>query len=451
MGSGEKKVLMVTWSFPPHSASSVQRPLKFTKFLHLYGWKPYVITSDNNAGSLEYSLMKDIPEDVSVDRTFSIEPANLKAILSENYKNGKIGELRHTCLKGLLKLYSVIYYRLVIIDWHEGWIPFALKCGKDCIKKENIDVIYVDMEPPSVSMIGLLLKKVTGKRLVIDYQDPWTTAVPMQSVKGPKKEIAEYLEHKVLLAADKVIAGKEVVITELIKKFPDVDKEKYRVIYSGYDPDDFSGVKKEKNDKFTITYTGRISEKYYYSPESFLFAVGELIKEGNISRDDISIRFSGGISSRYLPRYERVIRELELEDIVVSTGNLDYKKCIEEQINSDLLLFILESLGDREMTEKFSGAVPSKIFEYIHTGVPILAIVPPGFESDLITETGTGVVAEANSISSVKECLGEIYKKYKEGTLSITPNREEIDKYDRKVLTSQLAEVFDEALNGSRG
>ena len=176
-GSKQKKVLIISRAFPPESGSAVYRPLKFTKFLPSYGWKPYVVTPKKNVSPLDYSLTKDIPKGVSVSEVFSLDAANLKAILWKRYNHGDIGKLGYSFLKALLKVYSIIYYRVVIVDWHDGWVPFGFIKAKQVASKENIDLIYVDMEPPSSSVIGLLLKRVTGKPLVIDYHDPWTTSV----------------------------------------------------------------------------------------------------------------------------------------------------------------------------------------------------------------------------------------------------------------------------------
>ncbi|MDD3089734.1 MAG: hypothetical protein PHT95_07305, partial [Candidatus Omnitrophica bacterium] len=91
----------------------------------------------------------------------------------------------------------------------------------------------------------------------------------------------------------------------------------------------------------------------------------------------------------------------------------------------------------------FAGSIPAKIFEYIPTGVPVLGIVPPGFESDLIRDTRTGFTAEANNVDSIKSTLEGIYRRYKTGCLGVDPVLEEIAKYDRKVLAGKLAAIMD--------
>jgi len=450
LNSKSKKVLVIAHSFPPAGISAAQRPLKFTKFLLSFGWRPYVVTPKRKRHPLDYSLVKEIPEEISVNEVFSLDPMSLNGILQEKYDQRNISKIGYLFFKAILKIYSVIYYRIVIVDWYEGWVPFGFIKGRKLLDKEDIDLIYVTSEPFSPFLIGFLLKKYAGKPLIVDYDDPWTTSIYVKHGKGIKKRICEHLEHKILLYADRVICNKEIIIDDLIKKYPDVDKQKFALITNGYDPEDFVYMVKKESSKFVITYTGRISEKFYYSPESFLYALGQLIEEQKILKDDVSFLFIGTISSQYQSRYQNLIKELNLQEVVINFGHFSHRKCIEYQINADLLLYIIESLEGKKLSYEFSGALPAKIFEYIYTGKPILAIVPPGFEADLIMRTRTGFIAEPNNVNSVKELLYEVYKRHKTGTLKIQPNWKEINKYDRKVLTGNLAEIFDETLLNAR-
>jgi hypothetical protein len=436
--------LFITHAFPPACGSPVYRPLKFVKFLPEYGWKPVVVTPRKNIPPHDLSLCKDIPDGTRVHEVFSLFPENLKALLENKHKRQAIGVVKYIFLRSLLKFFSIFYYRMVLIDWHDGWVPFAFRKATQILKGEGVDLIFVDMEPPSSSIIGLVLKKVTGKSLAIDYHDPWTTSVYAKKKKTLKNWIAEKLEHKVLKSADLVTAGKVLIIEEIQKKYPDLNKRKMFTIFSGFDPDDYKGLVKKRKNKFIITYTGKLSEKYYYSPETFLFAMGELMTEGNIAVDDVSAIFVGTVTEDYQNRFWNIIKENGLENVVVSTGQVDHKLCATYQINTDVLLYIVEAVRDEELSYEFAGAVPSKIYEYIYTGNPILAIVPPGFEADLIRSTRTGYIAEPNNVQSVKRLIFKLFNMYKHGSLQTHPNQEEIQKYSRKTLTGILAEQFDQ-------
>ena len=448
--SKQKKVLMVSYFFPPGGGSAVQRPLKFVKLLPVYEWKPYVVTIGRKKQPFDHSLVKEVPKGISVNGAFSLDPMNLNLILREKYDRKNIGKISYIFFKAILKIYSMIYYRMVIVDWYDGWVPFGFKKGKGIINKEDTDLIYIHGQPFSSFVIGFLLKKFTGKPLVIDYDDSWTTSVYAKNTKGVKQWIRRSLEYKTLKIADRVLSVKRETIKGIREKFPGIDEDKFEFIPNGYDPEDFLNLEKKKQSKFTITYTGRLSEKFCYSPESFLYALGELIREKKILKDEIQVVFTGTVSSNYQIRLQDSVRRLDLERVINFTGFVSHKECIKYLMDSDILLLIIESLKGREFSYEFSGSVPAKIFEYIYTGVPILAIVPPGFEADLIRKTATGFIAEPNNVNAVKELLYELYRNYKEGTLKIEPDREEINKYDRRVLTEKLSGVFEEILSGDK-
>jgi len=141
--------------------------------------------------------------------------------------------------------------------------------------------------------------------------------------------------------------------------------------------------------------------------------------------------------------------DLGLLEVVFYLGHFDHKKSIEYQVNSDLLLYLVESIEGREMSKRYSGVLPAKIFEYMYAGVPILAIVPSGFESNLIMKTKTGFIAEPNDVLCIKEVLFCVYKTYKEGLLKLDPNEDEVSKYNRKNLTGDLVIVFNKLLSNN--
>lgn len=445
--SHKKSVLIISRSFAPENCSTVHRPLKFTKFLPHYGWYPHVLTTKKHDGHIDLTLLRDVPREARISEVFSPEPRNIKAILIKRFSKNGFWKVVRFILLAILKIYSIIYYRLVLIDWYDGWIPFGFFKARQILKKEKIDIIFLDMEPPSTSVIGLLSKKISAKPMVIDYHDPWTTSVSAKKKRGGiKNRIAEYLEHIILKNADAVIAGKGSILDELADKFSDIDREKLVPITSGYDADDYIGLKRIKASKFLITYTGKISEKLYYSPESFLYALASLIKEGKIPKHDVIARFVGTVSSVYRKRFERLVIDLNLTDVVEYTGSVNRRKCADYQINTDVLLYIIESLQGYNVSLQYSGVLPSKLYEYLFTGNTIFGIVPPGVEADLIKNTGNGIISEPNNPESIKKGLLALYNQHKNGSLRIQYPAEEIKKFDRRVLTGELAHIFEKTI-----
>ena len=65
-----KKILIITYYFPPSGGPGVQRVLKHIKYLRDFGWQPYVLTVSNGQyPAIDESLIKQIPDDVVVEKT----------------------------------------------------------------------------------------------------------------------------------------------------------------------------------------------------------------------------------------------------------------------------------------------------------------------------------------------------------------------------------------------
>jgi glycosyltransferase involved in cell wall biosynthesis len=433
-----KKVLIITKSFPPLTGSAVHRPVKFTKYLRQYNYLPIILTAKNYSPLQDDSLLRDLPADIAINRVFSFEPDQLKYFIDGKYKNSIFFRI---LLRIILKVYSVIYYRLIIPDHAAGWLPLAFLAAIQIIKKDHIDLLYIHAPPFSSFLIGYLLKKWRPYiPLIIDYDDPWTTIKRYYPGNFLQKKIVETLERKVLTRADQVIYCKRSIYESIIKNWPNLSNDKFNFIPNGFDPDDFiidrnsTGTKK----KLRISYTGKLRPYYCYSPISFFKALRILIDQGLINQEGIEIVIAGLISDNYL----KVISSLNLHEIVHHLGHVSHSESVSLMKSSDILLFIIENEEGREASEEFSGSLPAKLFEYIYAGKPILAITPPGYEADLFRLTKTGFCAEPNNVDDIKKTLSNLYRRLSDSTLEFNPDWDEIRKYDRNILTGRLAEIF---------
>jgi hypothetical protein len=440
--TSQKKVLVITHEFPPSGGSAVQRPLKFVKYLSKFGWKPYVVTPKGKRYPYDYSLLSEIPSDAIIKEVFSLTPEGVKDFISRMgfFRSSKRRSLGAT----ILKIYKIIYLRAILIDWQDGWIPFGVRAGKRIIEREDIDLIYVHGQPPSSFIIGYLLKKATKLPLIIDYDDSWTTDVYHRNSKNFKVKLARKVENMILRSADKILSVKEKTIKEIIWTFPEIAASKLLLITNGFDSSDYPQAKYDKKDgPLVVTYTGKISEKFCYSPESFLIALKNLIHSHRIAKGKIRVIFAGLLSPTYKAIFESYLKDPDLQDSVEYIGFISHADLFHYLKRSHLLLLIIESRENPVLTNEFAGSIPAKIWEYIASGIPILAIVPEGFESELIQKTHTGFIARSNDIESIEKVLMEIHDLYVIGKLDIQPDWNEINKYERQNLTKRLAAVFD--------
>lgn len=446
MSASGKKLVLISYMFPPRGGSGVQRALKAAKYLSSAGWEVDVITCRHQGLPWDDSLSGQVPSSVKVHRVFSPDPESLRTLGASWKKVPLLGAMWGF----ILRVYSSLCYRLSLVDIFEGWLPFAFFRTLPILLIGKTDVVYVLGMPQSGFILSYLLKKAAAIPVVIDYDDSWTTSPDAFRGAGFRNKLARKLEEAVLRNADIVVSSKESTIREITDAFPKIEKSKFRYISNGYDPDDFPGKPSGKSGKFRITYTGRISEKFFYSPESFLRALGQLIREGRVSKDDVEARFAGTVSANYEPGLRALIEEEGLGDVVSFPGFLNHKETIYLMAGSSVLLLMIESVYGKETSYKYAGWIPAKIYEYINAGVPILAIVPPGFEAELIARTRTGIVAEPNDVESVKRSLSGLYEQYKHGSLKIEPDIAVLKQYDRRELINRLADVFEEAISVSQ-
>lgn len=416
-----RKVLMIAYQFPPMGGSGVQRTAKFVKYLREFGWEPVVLTRSINGMELtDESLLRDIPPDVEITRTKAYDP---------------------TALPGILRLPGkFIGRKLFIPDSETLWRHFTRQTAKTMIARGDIDLVYTTSYPYSDHLLGLYLKKkFTDVPWVADFRDEWT--------KNPylldrphnffRTAIEKKMEKEVLDNADVLITNTPVMERHFIET--DVKyKQKFNVIPNGYDPEDFPEAHgTPENPVFTLTYAGLLYGRR--KPDTFFEALAGLIKEGKIDSRNIRVNLIGNFKTAEL---RKRISDFSLTDNVEIIPYADHDLCLEMLSGSDALLLI-EGTGPG--AEAF---YTGKVFEYMRTGRPILAVIPEnGAAAALIKETGTGLVSDYNDIGSIKLNLYRLYADWQKGIATCTPDNDRMIKYDRRNLTAQLAGLFNNAIS----
>ena len=406
-----KKVLAVAYHYPPVGGGGVFRTLKFTKYLPKFGFQPYVLTVKNSMYTpKDLSLVKEIPPETKVIATFSFEHRILRA-------------------SRLLNINPEWFF---IPDVNVGWLPFSIRAGTKVILQENIDVIYVTAPIWTSLLIGYFLKKKTKKPLVVDFRDPWTINPYHKPSTKLHAKIEKFLERIVLTNADYVITVSQPYKNRLIEKYPFL-KNKSEVIMNGFDPDDFKNLKRYPlQRKLKIVHTGSLYG--LRSPRHFLFALHKLVQEKPVLRKLIEVQFVGN----YGKEAPVIVNKLGLNDMVQCIRYVPHEKCLELMVNSHVLLLIVATEG-----AKTSGIVTGKLFEYLFSGKPILAIAPKeNIAANIVQSAKAGIVVSSNE-EAIKKAITELYEKWAKGKLVATTEMAEINKYNRKVLTRKLAEILE--------
>ena len=408
-----KKVLLVAYHYPPLGGGGVFRTLKFTKYLPEFGYQPHVLTVKNPMyRTKDPTLIKEIPAEAKIYRTFSFEHRILRA-------------------PRLLNMNLKWFY---MPDEYIGWLPFAVSFGAKLVKKENISVIYATSPIPTSLLIGFFLKKKTKKPLVIDFRDSWTDNPFNIYPTKFHESIERKMEEKVLTQADYVTVVTDSIKNTLIKRYPFL-QSKIETLTNGFDSEDFMNLEiNEKTDKFRITYAGSIYG--LRTAKSFLLALKELTDENEELREKVEVLFVGN-PGKETPH---LIKKLGLDENVKLVKYVPHRECLELMVNSQALLLLITSGG-----AKGEGILTGKLFEYLASRKPIIAVAPKnGLAASIIKSANAGTIVPPKDVQGIKMAIFDFYKQWKNGRLdSTTGSLEYIMQYDRRVLTQRLAQIFE--------
>ena len=431
-----KKVLIVTYYWPPAGGPGVQRVLKFVKYLPKFGWQPIILTVANGEyPAIDKSLEKNIPQECKVFKTKTREPMALYKQFLGMKKNDRIPTAVLVDSNPSIKKRFANWVRLnlFIPDAKIGWKKFAVKEGMKIIKNEKPDLIFSSSPPPTVHLIASELAGKSKLKWIADFRDPWTDIHYYED--QPRltivKSIDKKYESKVLNKADKVTCISKLDIElDFAKK---TDKEKCINIPNGYDENDFDELNlfNTPTKKFTILHLGAINKER--NPEKFFEAVSLLYKKGIINKENFQITFVGNID----PVVMTSVEKNEIWELVTYVDYLPHKEALQYTDRANVLLLLVTQ------SEKNRRILPGKTFEYMRTGKFIIALGPEDGEvARIISETNTGIVIDYSNEEKIRQIIEKKFLEWKENNLSFNGKAEEIKKYSREKLTEQLVKVF---------
>jgi glycosyltransferase involved in cell wall biosynthesis len=443
-----RRVLMVAYPFPPEGGASVKRTLKFIKYLPEMGWEPTVLTVKNgNHRDHDPSLLKMIDKKVRVYRAFTPEKLlkgngqrEEKAFAIDKNKEKVILSLGD--IKGTWRaLYHLIGEYIGIPDAHILWLPFAFLKGIGIINKNKCDVIYATGPTFTDHLVGFLLKKMARKSLAVDFRDAWVANPSYRTNNRLKRKIQCWLERKVIMVADAVVSTTSGMSEDFKKRYPQAKPEKFITITNGFDSSDFPSAdhKRAEAGKFRIVHTGILA--FERSPKFFLQALRELLDEEPSLEADIEVVLVGkNLRFDDDKEIENYISEMDLWKVVQIKGFMSRSESLAYQQSADVLLLVIGIVPeDFLQTYGLSG----KVFDYAISGKPVLALAQDGATAEFVRKTNIGVVVRPDDVNMIKSTLKEFYCAFKAGGLGVKRNDDQLEKYDLKFLTADLARCFD--------
>jgi glycosyltransferase involved in cell wall biosynthesis len=427
-----KKVLIISYYWPPSGGAGVQRWLKLSKYLALQGIEVHILTVDEKVASymlLDESLKHDIHPSIQVHKTTSFEPINYysKLVGKKNVPTAGFSNVNNE--SGVQKLVNAIRSNFFIPDPRVGWKKYAVRKGKEIIKEHQINTVITTSPPHSTQLVGMDLKKAFPHlKWIVDFRDPWTDIYYYALLGHTKwsKKIDLRLEREVIEKSDQIITVSQGFKDLFLPKSNKISGDKFQIIPNGFDPEDLVERSTATSESFTICYTGTMSDQY--EPESFLDGLRMVI--GKYPTHKIKLQIVGSMSANIKQYIEQLKLPLEYISSVPHSEITHYQK------NADLLLLLIPNinLGD--------GIVPGKLFEYLASENQIAALASlSGDVAKTIQACDAGQTFDRSSSQEIADFIEKQLLRFEAGN-ALKTDPEKIKQYSRDFQAAQVAELI---------
>jgi len=452
----DKKILLISYHFPPSQAVGGLRVANFARYLPQSGWKPFVLTvQDKYIVNQDSQRLQDL-ENVTIYKTIKLpEVVKLYSVVKffvGNIHVGKKGEKRggavasspqiseekpEALLQRLKRYYASLF--LALPDYEKNWVlPGTLKAIKE-IQRQKIDCILTSCPPYSVHLIGLLASMATGVKWIADFRDPWYVASKkrMYPTCTLSRKIESRLERAVIKRAVLVLCNTEKLRETLEQAYNTFPNNKFVYIPNGISTDIFQKLEQlQKYEKFTLTYTGSLY--FFRTPEPIFKVLKKLIDEGKVGRDEVNIKLVGHCQAIDGYPTKDLVSSYGLDGIVDVVPPVSYQQSLEIVKRSHLALLFAPDQPYQ---------IPAKVYDYMGTGTKILALAGEGATADMVRKTKTGEVFHPDNHDGVKVFLLEAITDRKPVEEKLT--KQVMARFNREKVVNDLAAYMNEHLECS--
>jgi glycosyltransferase involved in cell wall biosynthesis len=435
----QKKVLLISYGFPPVGGPGVQRALKFVKYLPEFGWDPIVLTvKDINCSIRDYSLLDDIDPEIKIVRTESVDPHRVSSFLfsgvagdgaeSKVVRNRRFGEGSSS-----LRAFRWVRDLIAVPDTAVGWIPFAYRAGLRAIQEGGVDVILATAGPYSSTLLARLLSRKTGLPYVLDFRDPWIGGVGQKFPTRLHKAVNIWLEGKAVKSASALTVYGDILARAFKERYPGFVGP-IAELTNGFDPKDMDGVvaKEGPDGRSRIVYVGSL---YEFQEGNFRTLLSAMQLLPDSLRCSLEVVFVG----RPLLHARGEVSAAGLEKQITFLPYKPHVEALGYLKSADAALLFVPK-GDRTM-------VTGKVFEYLMVGCPILACIEPsGGCAEVLQRAGCADwIVPADDAEALARAI-----------ISLAaagwprPSSPDIEQFSRRAITERLAGVLCH-VNNARG
>jgi glycosyltransferase involved in cell wall biosynthesis len=423
-----EKVLLISCYFPPAGGIGVQRAVSLARYLPENGIDVLVLTARASLPTMDADLLKLVPKEVQVHRTWTFEPPFRlrKKLWSRLNSESESPKASSGLIFKFKKLLSRKIKRLTCPDPQALWYPFAIRRAVKLVRKEKIQSVIVTAPPFSAFLIANELKRRFPQLSIIaDVRDEWLEYFAKEFVFRGDQYVADrcaQIERATVESCDRVVSVTQTSLNEVRSRYPEQPSDKFVLIPNGFEPSVFAGFRARlhQTKKLLVAYTGTIYKPC--SPKSYLDALDTLpqifplIETNFVGR--IAEEFDRGI-------FENRKSSLNLYDFVPQKEALSF---MEE---ADVLLL--------PWADRFN--IPGKVFEYLATGKPILAICHPDSEvARIVHDTASGWCVNPDDAPALQSVLTEMHALG--GKFPVARNWEAIRRYERPRLAAEYAKLI---------
>ena len=436
----QKKILIISYYWPPAGGPGVQRWLKFVKYLPDFGWEPTVFIPENPSYPIvDETLQKDVPVNLKMIKTKIWEPYQLAEKFGKDNKKFKAGQFdvgENQSWKAKLSIF--VRGNFFIPDARVFWVKPSVEFLEKYLKVNHYDVLVTTGPPHSLHLIGLnLKKKLPDLKWIADFRDPWTEISYYKHLKLTKIADKKHrkLESEVFKNADITLATSYTDAENFRKKGANAF-----CITNGFDVDASTTLSMtEENSKtlplsnsttkFTLSYIGVLEQ--LRNPEILWETLNDLVSQNENFTIDFELKFVGRLDDKILQKIE----SSALKNNLTNLGYQTHDVALKHMQDSSVLLMT------NFPQESSKGIIPGKIFEYLATGKTILSFGPKDADVEkILIETKAGKHFGYDEKENLKKFILESYENWKSGTLN--QNAENIEQFSRKNLTQKLVDLM---------
>lgn len=440
---GVRGAMVVACNFPPDAAVGTMRTLRLVRHLAKTGWGVDVVTMAEETfrpgAVLDSALLDKVPPQVIVTRAPALRPLERSsaALRGRRWRGQasartaprrtEAGASAHAGARHLSRLKRAVSACFTLPDREVSWWLPAVVQGYRRTRARRPDVIYSSGPPFTAHFVGAALSRLSGSPWVADFRDPWARAPWREDRFAFERRAWAILERLVVSRASAVVFATETNRRDFARQYGPAVASRFFVVANGCDVTEFEGLSRRAGthgNRVVLLHAGSLYGAR--SPAGLFRALARAIANRRIDPDRFRLRFIGRLGAGL--DVSAHAQRMGIEHVIEFVGQVPRRDSLQEMLDASALL-ILQPVT--------TVSIPAKLYEYLATGRPILALAEPGGETaELVTRSGIGLVARAEDERAIEEALVVVANCT--GASAPAPR----DLYDGDVRAAELEQIL---------